>query len=291
MSIDRLDSSPSKPYEQNIGLLDIYTSYKNSPYLSLKWSAYFQVYAELFEQYRYKPITFVEVGVLNGGSLFMWRDYFGPQARIIGVDLNPLAKKWEKNGFEIHIGNQSDPSFWNAFFSTVGLVDVVLDDGGHLFEQQIVTAHQCIAGVKDGGLLVIEDTHTSYFPAFGYPTKHSFIEWTKGLVDRINARHFVSTKAAKCLYRDAVYSLSFFESMVVFKIDRQKCFQSELTSNDGVTSDAEDWRYKDTVIESLNKWAAKYSFLRTVPGIRAVKDKVFSLYATYRAMRKVGRYF
>ena len=36
----------------------------------------------------------------------MWRDYFGKDARIIGIDLNPEAKKWEKHGFEIFIGNQ-----------------------------------------------------------------------------------------------------------------------------------------------------------------------------------------
>ena len=42
----------------------------------------------------------------------MWRKFFGNKARIIGIDINPIAKKWEKNGFEIFIGNQSDPNFW-----------------------------------------------------------------------------------------------------------------------------------------------------------------------------------
>ena len=89
--------------------LDIYKSYLASPYLSLKHSAYFQVYEELLGKYRNQNITFVEVGVLNGGSLFMWRHFFGPKARIIGIDFNPLAKRWEDDGFEIHIGSQSDP--------------------------------------------------------------------------------------------------------------------------------------------------------------------------------------
>ena len=97
--------------------LEIYKSYLASPYLSLKHSAYFQVYEELLSQYRNKKITFVEVGVLNGGSLFMWRDFFGPEARIIGVDFNPLAKRWEADGFEIFIGSQSSPDFWRDFLS------------------------------------------------------------------------------------------------------------------------------------------------------------------------------
>ena len=49
----------------------------------------------------------------------MWRSYFGKKARIIGIDLNPTAKKWEKYGFEIFIGNQADPFFWNSFLNKI----------------------------------------------------------------------------------------------------------------------------------------------------------------------------
>ena len=61
------------------------------------------------------PFTLVEVGVLNGGSLFMWRKYFGENVRIIGIDLNPAAKHFDKYGFEIFIGDQADPKFWRSF--------------------------------------------------------------------------------------------------------------------------------------------------------------------------------
>ena len=107
-----------------------YQSYKKSPYRCVKLTTYFDVYDDLFAQYRGKEITFVEIGVLFGGSLFMWRDFFGPKARIIGVDLNPNAKKWEEEGFEIYIGSQSDENFWNRFVEEITSVDVVLDDGG-----------------------------------------------------------------------------------------------------------------------------------------------------------------
>ena len=60
-------------------------------------------------------------------------------ARIIGIDLNPNAKKWEKEGFEIFIGNQADPDFWKRFKSQVPSIDILLDDGGHTYIQQIVT--------------------------------------------------------------------------------------------------------------------------------------------------------
>ncbi len=52
--------------------LESYKSYMASKYLSIKHSSYFHVYDEVFGKYRGRPITFVEIGVLNGGSLFMW---------------------------------------------------------------------------------------------------------------------------------------------------------------------------------------------------------------------------
>ena len=151
-----------------------YKSFMKSPYKSVKHSTYFEAYDQFFSKYRNQNITFVEIGVLGGGSLFMWRDYFGPSARIIGVDLNPNAKKWEAEGFEIYIGSQSDTEFWEEFIENVGLIDVVLDDGGHTYAQQIITTEALLKSMKNGGIIVIEDTHTSYMDGFG-PKSKSFI--------------------------------------------------------------------------------------------------------------------
>ena len=73
----------------------------NSKYYSLKYKNYFPIYETLFSRFIDKEIVFVEIGVLSGGSLFMWRRFFGNKARIIGIDLNNEAKKFEKYGFEI----------------------------------------------------------------------------------------------------------------------------------------------------------------------------------------------
>ena len=76
---------------------------------------------------------FVEVGVFGGESLFMWRELFGPEARIIGIDLNLKARYLEMHGCEIYIGSQSDEDFWKEFTNTVGPIEVVLDGGGHAY--------------------------------------------------------------------------------------------------------------------------------------------------------------
>ena len=44
--------------------------------------------------------TFIEIGLLNGGYLLMWRNYFGSKVRIIEIDLNPSAKELQSYGYK-----------------------------------------------------------------------------------------------------------------------------------------------------------------------------------------------
>lgn len=197
---------------ENIGSYD---AFRLSCEPSYKHTTYFSVYDKLLSQYRGRPITFVEVGVLNGGSLFMWRRFFGKKARIIGVDLNPGARKWESHGFEIFIGNQADPQFWDNLFEQIGDVDVLLDDGGHRYVQQIVTAECCLNHIRDGGMLIVEDTHTSYMDGFG-ESETSFYEYLKRLSDKMNMRFGEFDDRSN---DRRVWSMEMFESIVALKIN------------------------------------------------------------------------
>jgi hypothetical protein len=226
--------------------MSTYNSFINSPFFSTKHSTYFQAYDEILEVYKGKNIVLVEVGVLSGGSLFMWRDFLGHQARIIGVDANPLARKWEGHGFEIEIGDQGDPMFWTAFFKKVGQVDVLIDDGGHTFKQQIVTTLSGLPFIKDGGTLIVEDTHTSYMDGFGAKSK-SFMKWSYAFMDGINMRFsgFLG-KAQNFSSRSPVWKLSVFESIVAFHIDRNKAsLTSSPLANSGARDSADDYRYSN----------------------------------------------
>ena len=59
-----------------------------------------------------------------------------------------------------------------------GKIDILIDDGGHTNEQQIVTFLNTVENIKEDGLVIIEDTHTSYLEEFGNPSKYSFINFT-----------------------------------------------------------------------------------------------------------------
>lgn len=264
-----------------------YAAYLKSPYRSLKHSTYFQAYDELFSQYRGKPITFVEIGILGGGSLFMWREFFGPEARIIGVDLDPNAAKWNEHGFEIFIGSQSDPAFWQSVVDKVGPMDIVLDDGGHTYQQQIVTTECLIDNVKDGGMLVVEDTHTSYMPGFG-PKRHSFIKYVNLLCDRIN--HRFSQIEGRSEHR--IWSIQVFESIVAFRVNRSASnLKSFPTDNGGAPDEARDFRYDQfNRLNFLRRVYRRFAFVRNIPGVE--RAATFILQFTDPSARKgVSKYF
>ncbi len=210
---------------------------------SIKGKKYFRVYEEILSKYKNKDITFVEIGVLNGGSLEIWKKFFGSNSRIIGIDLNPECKKFEKDGVEIFIGNQCDPSFWKAFFSKVGNVDVVLDDGGHTNLSQITTTVNTVNNINDGGMLIVEDTHTSYMTEFNNPSNYSFINFSKKTIDDINFTFFKSKKF-KFSLNQFIYSIQFYESFTIFNINRNLCSQNKMIENSGKKFSHWDMREK-----------------------------------------------
>jgi len=227
---------------------DLLTLFNESEYYSLKYKNYFPVYERLFSRFKGKKITFVEIGVLSGGSLFMWRNYFGKDARIIGVELNPEAKRFEKDGFEIYIGNQSDENFWKDFFEKVGEVDIILDDGGHTNFQQIVTSCSCIPFIKDDGVLVVEDVFHSYGVSYGAsgfynPSKYSFINFCKKTIDDVNYR-FPGNKKFKFSLNKSAFSVEFFEAIVAFNINKELCkIENEVLYSKGKNIEVKDYAH------------------------------------------------
>ena len=194
---------------------------------SSKVSSYFAVYDALLTKYKHKrDLVLVEVGVMNGGSLFMWQSFFGNEARIIGVDFSPTALAMREKGFEIFIGDQSSPDFWRAFFEQVGKIDILVDDGGHRNKQQILTIECCLDNIRDGGMIIVEDVCASYMPAYGNPSRYSFMNYCKFLIDKIQARGPIPISVRGTRFSSAIFSISFFESIVCFNVDRRLCGQA-----------------------------------------------------------------
>jgi hypothetical protein len=104
-----------------------------------RWNHYFDIYHRHFDHFRGQPLTMIEIGVFNGGSLPMWRDYFGPQATIVGVDINPECEQFAEPGIDIVIGDQADRAFLRSLSDRYPNFAILIDDGGHRMYQQITT--------------------------------------------------------------------------------------------------------------------------------------------------------
>lgn len=95
-----------------------------------------------------------EIGVLNGGSLRMWRDLF-PQGTIAGVDFSPDAH-WPDGTGKI-VANQTDPALPGILDAYAPAWDLVVDDGSHQGAMTAITFDMLWPRIAPGGFYVIED--------------------------------------------------------------------------------------------------------------------------------------
>ena len=160
-----------------------YTHRKNIVH---KWTHYFEIYDTHFNRYIDKECVILEIGVAMGGSLQMWRHYFGNKAKIFGIDININCKNFKEENIEIFIGSQSDKQFLRDIKLKIPKIDILIDDGGHTMDQQKTCLEEFFDHINDDGIYLCEDTHTSYWPEFGggLNKKDSFIELTKTLIDK-----------------------------------------------------------------------------------------------------------
>jgi len=121
----------------------------------------------------------------------MWKKYFGAGAQIFGLDIDPQCKLFEEDRIRIFIGDQGDRQFLRLLKQQLPKLDILIDDGGHTMEQQIVTFQELFPHISANGVYMCEDLHTSYWRSYGggYLNPNSFVEYSKRLIDYLNAYH------------------------------------------------------------------------------------------------------
>jgi len=122
---------------------------------------YLNFYEQTFARRRHEPLTLLEIGVFNGASLRTWREYF-PNARIVGADIEPMARRWRGDRIEIEYMDQSNLEDLTRVAIKHGPFDIIIEDGSHLWEHQITTLKTLYPFLRAGGLYVVEDLQTNY---------------------------------------------------------------------------------------------------------------------------------
>jgi hypothetical protein len=197
-----------------------------------KWRHYFKVYDRYFSSFRDRPINMLEIGVQNGGSLRMWRDYFHKDSTIVGIDIDPECKQHENESVNIHIGSQNDKQFVNQLITRYEKFDIIIDDGSHNNDHQVNTFTWMFPCVSDGGIYLIEDMHTSYWPAHGggFKMPGTCVEFAKNLIDDVNM-HMALIEPT--YYTNNVGGIHFYDGVVVIEKYKREYKPYDLVCKNG----------------------------------------------------------
>ncbi len=126
---------------------------------------YLERYDPILEPWVGKSVKLLELGVLKGGSLMLWRDYF-PSGTIVGIDLKLPNDLRPPDRIRLFQGNQTDRAFLSRVANEVAPegFDIIIDDASHIGEfTKVAFWHLFENHLKPGGLYAIEDWGTGYW--------------------------------------------------------------------------------------------------------------------------------
>ncbi len=194
-----------------------------------KWQHYFSVYDRHLFHLIGKQFTLLEIGVAEGGSLQLWKKYFGDQVRICGIDKDPKSY-FQESQIEVFIGDQSDERFLNQVLNEIGSPTVIIDDGSHV-QSHILKTHQVLyPNLASNGIYIIEDCHTSYWPRFegGVNSHLNTVEIFSKSSHDVNEKWY---NIPRTPILNNLNSISFYDSMIVME-KREDKFQRHMVDVD-----------------------------------------------------------
>ena len=186
--------------------------------------SYIQHYEDHFHKFKKKEINLLEIGVggysnanSGGHSLRMWKHYF-KKGNIFGIDIHEKSAL-EENRIKIFKGSQVDNIFLNKLKKEIGELDLIIDDGSHQNEHVIKTFQILFPYLNDGGIYVVEDTQTSYWPEYGGTSEDlqasgTIMNFFKGLTDSLNHMEFIRPGYEKSYFDQKVISIHFYHNLI-----------------------------------------------------------------------------
>jgi O-antigen biosynthesis protein len=219
-----------------------------------KWSAYLDVYDKLFTPLQDAPISILEIGVMNGGSLEVWAKAFPNSKHIVGVDINPDCAKlvFDDSRITMVVGDANDKDVINQICTTItDSFSIIIDDGSHIGSDVIRSFNNYFPLLGNDSLYVVEDMHSSYWQEFGgaLRTPVTSMSYFKRLADISNYEHWrLKLTRSEYLKRfselydteikdtelSTIHSIQFFNSMVV--VNRKK-YEQNLLGNRVILGD------------------------------------------------------
>ena len=178
-----------------------------------KWRHYFDIYHRHLAKFVGREVNLCEVGIYSGGSVSMWREYLGPASQIYGVDIEEACRVYAGEGVDVFIGDQGDREFWRSFVAKVPPLDVVIDDGSHQTDDQILTLESLLGHLRPGGVYIVEDVHARH---------HGFPVYLAGLAGHLNEVNSQTTALQR-----AIGSVHLYPSLAVLERPQDPAWRLE----------------------------------------------------------------
>ena len=126
------------------------------------------VYYENLNHLKNESLNILEVGIFNGSSVKMWRDFFS-NSTIYCCDIVPQFFQSLQNEPRI-VSFQTDQSNRKILKETINNLsvkfDIIIDDGSHQIDHQQLTLGILFPYLKPNGYYILEDLHTSLNPNY-----------------------------------------------------------------------------------------------------------------------------
>ena len=211
------DKSPKKPFVKDRKSFEgLFWEHEGT--IVHKWHHYLPIYEMFLQNFKGEPIKFLEIGVSKGGSLSLWRKYFGPDATIYGIDIDPKCAQYDGADGQVRIGSQDNANFMSSVVQEMGGVDIVVDDGSHISKHIRSTFNTIFPLLNDGGIYIVEDLHATYWPKFGggYQSSKSFMSDISQMYDDMH--HWYHSHGQKISSaKDKLLAIHLYDSMAVFE--------------------------------------------------------------------------
>ena len=163
------ESSPLTSIKESNELTQYFDSVHEGPGV-WKWRHYFQIYEKHFRRFVGTDVHIAEIGIYSGGSLRMWRKYFGEKAHIYGIDIAPETLIYQNNSAygrpdRIFVGDQSSSALWDRIKAETPRIDILIDDGGHMPSLQNASLRLAFSHLSPGAVYLCEDISVGSYGA------------------------------------------------------------------------------------------------------------------------------
>ncbi len=152
---------------------------------------YFDIYERYFNKIRNDKLNILELGVRDGSSLRIWREYFD-KANILGIDINPETLNQNFAGCKVEIMSQDNKDKLDEISNKVGGWDIIIDDASHLNELTKKSFSILWKHIKPKGYYIIEDLKVSYSDLRIHPDKWNSLHLNKDNPTRNNDRSILN---------------------------------------------------------------------------------------------------